>query len=243
MTHVSHNELLNTIEKAFEAMGLRPGERAEAAEAIAWLERHGLDGVAGLVKALEHMPAEADSRLTERYRDGGLRVFSGGGRSILGTGGVAVDAVLSMASRYGLATVRVENCHNRALIAGFLMRAADQHSGILACWSNQHQSQLHLVWQDGARRFPHLRVQARPRAASADQSLTLMASRAVDLVPNLPPDTATHRLVRAADPADMEQAEQRALSRGIHIADDTWNLLKDIASGVLVDDEPGDGAS
>lgn len=236
MPHVSHNELLKTVEKAFEAMGLRPGERAEAAEAIAWLERHGLQGVAELGKALDHMPAEAQGRLVERYRDGALRVFSADGRTILSAGGVAVDVALSMAQRYGLATVRIENCHNRSLIAGFLTRAAHQDTGILAYWSNQHQSRLHLVWHDANHRFPTLRVQARPAAASADQSLTLIASRALDLQPNLPPDTDTHRLIQAADPDTMQQAEERALAEGMALADETWRRLEQIATGVLVDD-------
>lgn len=236
MPQISHNELINTVEKAFEAMGLRPGERAEAAEAIGWLERHGLDGVSELVKALEHMSAAAQGQLEERYRDGGLRVFSAGGQSILNSGGAAVDAALSMACRYGLATVRVENCHNRALIAGFLTRAAYQNTGVLACWSNQHQSHLHLVWHAGTDRFPTLRVQCRPRASNADQSITLIASRALDLQPNLPPDTDTHRLVQAVDPHHMQQAEKQALAHGLTVPDPTWDRLKQIASGVLVDD-------
>lgn len=236
MPQVSHNELLKTVEKAFEAMGLRTGERTEAAEAIAWLERHGLNGVAELSKALDHMPAEARSRLVERYRDGALRVFSAGGHTILNGGGMAVDVALSMAQRYGLATVRIENCHNRALIAGFLSRAANQSTGILAYWSNQRQSRLHLVWHDGFRRFPTLRVQARPSAASADRSLTLIASRALDLQPNLPADTDTHWLLQAADPQTMQQAQERALAEGMALSDQTWNTLRQIAAGVLVDD-------
>lgn len=236
MPHVSHNELLTTVEKALEAMGLRPGERAEAAEAIAWLERHELHGVTEFGKALDHVPTEADGYLVEHYRDGALRVFSAGGRTILSTGGAAVDVALSMAQRYGLATVRIENCHNRSLIAGFLSRAANQNTGMLAYWSNQHQSRLHMVWHDGTHRFPTLRVQARPAATSADQSLTLIASRALDLQPSLPPDTDTHWLVQAADPDTMQQAEQRALAEGIALSDETWNRLRQIAAGVLVDD-------
>lgn len=236
MMHVSHNELLKTVEKAFEAMGLRPGERAEAAEAIAWLERHGLQGMAALGKALDHVPAEAQGRLIERYREGALRVFAAEGRTILSAGGAAVDVALAMARRYGLATVRIENCHNRSLIAGFLSRATDQSCGLLAYWSNQRQSRLHMVWHDGHRRFPTLRVQARPAAATADQSLTLIASRALDLQPSLPPDTDTHWLEQAADPDTMQQAEQRAMAHGIALPDDTWNRLRQIAAGVLVDD-------
>ncbi|MES1937251.1 DUF3726 domain-containing protein [Salinisphaera hydrothermalis] len=236
MPQISHNELISTVEKAFEAMGLRPGERTEAAEAIGWLERHGLDGLSELIKALEHMPAEAQGQLEERYRDGGLRVFSAGGQSILCGGGAAIDAALSMACRHGLATVRIDNCHNRALIAGFLPRAAYRKTGVLACWSNRHQSRLHLVWHSGVDRFPTLRVQCRPRASSADQSLTLIASRALDLQPNLPPDSSTHRLLQAADPDTMEAAEKKALKNGLTVSEQTWAKLKQIARGVLVDD-------
>jgi LDH2 family malate/lactate/ureidoglycolate dehydrogenase len=239
MLRISHNELLNTIEKAFEAMGFRPGERAEAAEAIAWLERHGLEGVAELGKALDHMPGEAQGRLVERYRDGGLRVFSADGQSILNSGGLAVDTALSMAQRYGLATVRIEECHNRALIAGFLTRAVYQNTGVLACWSNRHQSRLHLVWHNGADRFPSLRVQARPRAAITDQSLTLIASCVIDLQPHLPPDTDTHRLIQVVDPEALRRAEQCALSEGLNLSERTWDTLKRIATGVLVDDQHG----
>jgi len=236
MPQVSHNELLNTVDKALEAMGMRQGERAEAAEAIAWLERHGLGGVAELAKALDHMPSEAQGRLIECYRDGGLRVFSANGQSILSAGRVAIDVLLSMATRYGLATVRIENCHNRALIPGFCVRAADQDIGVLACWSNQHQSRLHLAWHNGCDRFPTLRVQARPRADGPDQSITLIASRAIQLMPNLPADTDTHWLVSAADPQGMSDAERQALAGGMSVSDDTWARLKRIAAGVLVDD-------
>lgn len=236
MPQISHNELLNTVEKAFEAMGFRAGERTEGAEAIAWLERHGLGGVVELTKALEHMPREAKGRLVERYRKGGLRVFSADGQSILNAGGAAVDAVLSMAQHHALATVRIESCHNRALIAGFLTRAAYRNTGVLACWSNQHQSRLHLAWQNGADRFPYLRIQARPRAATADQSLTLIASRALDLQPSLSPDTDTSRLIQVVDLETMQQAERRTLIEGLALSEYTWDRLKRIATGVLVDD-------
>lgn len=237
MTHVSHHELVELIEKAFEAIGMRPGERAEAAEAIAWLELHNLNGIDELSKAIRYIPAEASGRLAERYRNDRLRVFSAGGHSILSSGALAVDAVLAMAARSGLATVHVEDCRNRGLITGFLLRAAHQRKSVLACWSNRQRSQLHNAWLNGTDELPQLRTEARSRTESGDQSITLIASEAFELRPDKMPATASERIIHASDPDAMRRAQERAFKEGIVLPDDTWHTLKTLAAGVLVDDD------
>lgn len=236
MPRLSHNELVNLVENAFEAIGMRPGERAEAAEAIAWLETHSLKGVEELSKAIRYMRVEATGRLEERYRGSGLRVFSAGGQSILSSGALAVDAVLALASRCGTATVHVEDCHNRALITGFMGRAANHHKSVLACWSNRHGSQLYSAWFNGVDDFPRIRIETKPQSEASDQSITLIASEALELHPHISSPADAKRIVYVSDRDAMQRAHQNVLNEGLVLSGETWHTLKTLAAGVLVDD-------
>lgn len=236
MIHVSYSELVATSEKAFEALGMRPGERAEAAEMVAWLQLHGLSGVRELGKALAYLPTETGTHLAERWRADNIRVFSAQGAGILCTGGLAVDAGIALAGRQGLATVRVEDCHNRALIVGYLARSARHATSVLAYWRNASGSQAHAVSLSATDEFPTLRSYVTHEPDETDQSLTLIMSRRFDLRPNFHDDLADDRIVQSIAAADMRSEREYALAHGLSVEHTVWNDLKTIAAGVLVDD-------
>lgn len=234
--HVSYSELVATSEKAFEALGMRPGERAEAAEMVAWLQLHGLSGVRELGKALAYLPREAGTRLAELWRAENIRVFSAQGAGILCTGGLAVDAGVALASRQGLATVRVEDCHNRALIVGYLARSARHGTSVLAYWRNAGRSQAHAVSLSATEEFPTLRTYVTSQRQETDQSLTLIMSRRFDLRPHFHDDVTDDRIVQSIAAADMQSEREQALEHGLSVDQAVWDNLKTIAAGVLVDD-------
>lgn len=236
MIHLSYSELVATSEKAFEALGMRAGERADAAEMVAWLQLHGLAGVRELGKALAYLPSETGTRLAELWRAENIRVFSSQGAGILCTGGLAVDAGVALARRHGLATVRVEDCHNRALVVGYLARSAHHGISVLAHWRNASRSQAHAVSLNAADEFPTLRTYATGDWPETDQSLTLIMSKRFDLRPHFHADVSDDQIVQSTAADQMQAEREHALENGLSVDEAVWANLKQIAAGVLVDD-------
>ena len=55
---VSFNELQGMGRKAFIGIGFAEGDAIDAAEMVAWMEAHGLGGVAALRKGLDYLLTE-----------------------------------------------------------------------------------------------------------------------------------------------------------------------------------------
>ncbi len=234
---ISANELLTTVGKAFEGLGFAPGDREDAAAMVAWLELHGLNGLAELEKALDFLDQETDPRPRTLFRSSGLRVFDAGGASVLAGGALAVDAGVAMARHVALATVRLEHCHNRLLIIGYLARSASLGVSVLASWGNARSDPRRYVASlragDGA---PTLRAWTTSVSSGDvfDQGLTLVFSRNLDLLPQLHLDEASERVLLSVEGASLDAAEAACIEHGITVDDALWQRLGILARRVLV---------
>ncbi|SEO78664.1 DUF3726 domain-containing protein [Aquisalimonas asiatica] len=239
MMRISHNELLSMARKAFEGLGFDAGDREDAAHMVLWLERHGLDGLQELRKAIDFLPGDRERPLQTLYRGGGLYVMDAGGASVLCHGAVAVDAGIAMAQRHPLATVRLEGCHNRLFILADLARSCRHGVSALAVWRNEHghHPRDYVVAQRAGDPLPTVRVYRDDTLAEppVDQGMTLVFSRDFDLLPQLHPDVDADRVHYSALPDDLVESSRQRLASSITVDEALWERLRGLAMRILVE--------
>ncbi|WP_449433266.1 DUF3726 domain-containing protein [Pseudomonas putida] len=210
---VSLNEIQVMCRKAFEGMGFAMGDCEDAADMVAWLQLQGLDGFAALEKALDYLQAEADRPFALCYEDSALLVLDAGGQSVLRCAATAVELALAKASHTGLAVLRIDHCHNRLLLLGYLGRAASSGLEVKAHWRDARQCYSAAFAANDDR--PELHA-ADSAAKGVEQSITVTFSRVPDNTRVLTSPSA-------------------ALNQGFTVSELTWQRLKQLANQVLVE--------
>lgn len=252
---VSHNELAGLCRHAFQGLGFPAGDHEDAADMVVWLEQHGLDGIETLRGGLDHIHSRDDHSLSRIFEDSSLAVINAHGNSILTCGSLAADLVYTRARRKGLAVVKVQECHNRKLMLGYLARCARRGMSMMAFWRN---SQAPLVteqvvsiraWEE----YPTLllyQVEDRDDRLTRNHSVTLIASPHFAMLQSLHPGPEEATLLQVLGPEDFEQQSRRVWSEGLEVDEELWARLKALADRMLVEESEesrrrgaGEGAS
>lgn len=234
---ISCNELLLSCRKAFEGLGFRSGDAHDSAEMVAWLELHGLHGVSELSKALHFLEKEGKASPRSTLNLPMIRILDADGASVLCTGGLAVDCGVAMARAQGLSTVHLLNCHNRALIVGYLVHCARRGISVLGYWHNGGAPGLTTVVSLRAGEAMPTLLQyepQRPPEKLARRSLTLMFSEDFDLLPQFHPDICGQRVKLSVDPDSLNHTAERNVEQGLEVDDETWSAIKTLGARVLV---------
>ncbi|MFJ3077222.1 DUF3726 domain-containing protein [Pseudomonas sp. NPDC087029] len=209
---VSLNEIQVMCRKAFEGMGFAPGDCEDAAELVGWLHLQGLDGVGTLAKALDYLHSEAARPYSLCHEDSALLVIDAQGQSVLRCAATVVELALGKALRDGQAVLRIQQCHNRLLLLGYLSRAAERGLAVRAQWGDARQR--HVATFAAGASCPALHSEtAEP---CAEQSITVLFSR--------PPQAATAAVTRVG-----------TLSQGFVVSEQTWQRLQQFAEQILVE--------
>lgn len=236
---VSHNELTGLCRRAFEGLGFPAGEHDDAADMVVWLEQHGLQGVDALRRGLDYLAADPSARLGKAFEDTSIAVIDGRDKSVLLMGSLAADLVYAKARRKGLAVVRIQRCHNRKLMLGYLGRCARRGMNLLAFWRERHDPTVieQVVSIRAHEEFPTL---LRYRIDDDDnltpnQSVTLMCSPHFAMLQSLHPDPAEATLLQVLAPEDFEAESQKVWEHGMEVEADVWSRLKELSARTLVD--------
>nr|WP_299244343.1 Ldh family oxidoreductase [uncultured Halomonas sp.] len=245
---VSYNELQGLCRKAFSGMEFEEGEAADAADMVAWMQCHGLEGLNALGRGLDHLLREDPNQLTSiLYNDGDLAVLDGHGQSVLRASSLAVELGFAKARARGLAIIKIRRCHNRQLIMGYLSRLAGRGMNVTAFWRN---AQMPLTEQVVGFRanstVPEIRVYAVhevPEENEPNDGITLILANHVDLLPAMRSDYHYEVLARQSE-SDLLACRERAFAEGIEVDDALWQRLKTLATRILVEasDASRDGA-
>lgn len=232
--HLSYHELVTTTHKTLEALGFRRADCIDAAETVAWQEQHGLAGVEELAKSLGFLSREAGAQLEIVYEGGCWRVFNAHGASILSVVGTALDVAVADVEGYGLAMTRIEACHNRALIGGYLNRCARRGLAGMAYWRNRRDAaEVHALCVSPEQDYPTLRIYHSPPLHGGHHDLVLMLSSHLECWPREASDGES-RAVRLFTPDDMRRAHEASVENGLNVNAEAWQKLSQIATGVLV---------
>lgn len=250
---VSHNELTGVCRRAFEGLGFASGDHDDAADMVVWLEQHGLGGVEALRKGLDYLADNDLALMRRQYDDATVAVIDAAGNSSLVCGSLAADLAYTKARRKGLAVVKLQNCHNRRLMLGYLARCARRGMNMLAFWRESHepvvveQAVSMRAWED----FPTLllyQIEDLDERLERNHSVTLVCSSHFSLLQTLHPAPEEATLLQALGPPDFELKSREVWEQGMDVDADIWARLKALAARTLVESSdrayqpyPGEG--
>jgi LDH2 family malate/lactate/ureidoglycolate dehydrogenase len=240
---VSFNELQGMGRKAFIGIGFAEGDAIDAAEMVAWMEAHGLGGVAALKKGLDYLLTEDPTDTpTLVYQDGDLSVLDAHNHSILGNASLGMELGYARARARGLSITKIRHCHNRVLVIGYLSRLARRGMNVTAFWRNSHQPLIEqVVGFRAGHPVPEIcvySVEEIPEHTEKNDGITLIMANHVDLLPSLRSNYALTNLMRQTE-EDLERHRDRALVEGLEVDDQLWHTLKALADRLLVEASVG----
>jgi LDH2 family malate/lactate/ureidoglycolate dehydrogenase len=229
---VSLNEIQVVCRKAFEGIGFAPGDCDDAAEMIAWLQLHGLDGIGTLNKALLFLETETDRPFNTCYEDAAQLTLDAHGQSVLRCAAQAVELGIGKALRTGSASVRIRHCHNRLLLLGYLARCTDQGLNYCVHWRDAQQQWLATF--GAGQSSPSLQVHTSVQPDQSDeQSINVLISRHFQLLP-APNEQATAPDLNL-DWQLLADTATRQRSTGLEVNANVWAALKKLGERVLVE--------
>lgn len=247
---VSYNELQGLCRKAFLGMGFEDGDASDAADMVAWMQLHELDGLEALNRGLDYLLAEQQEQ--ERvpvllYADDDLAVLDGQGYSVLSSSSLALELGFAKARARGFSVIKIRRCHNRQLIMGYLARIAGRGMNATAFWRNAQAPQgdgkgeppltEQVVGFRANSSVPEIRVYAVtqvPEENEPNDGVTLVLANHVNLLPAMRSEFDYDLLARHEE-SSLLASRERAMLDGIGIDDGVWNRLKDLATRILVE--------
>lgn len=236
---VSYNELQGLCCKAFSGMGFEEGDATDAADMVAWMQCHGLEGLNALNRGLDYLLEENPEELpTVLYQDGDLAVLDGHGQSVLRSSSLATELGFAKARARGLAVIKIRYCHNRQLIMGYLSRLAGRGMNVTAFWRNAHAplTEQVICFRAGSS-VPEIRVYAVhevPEENEPNDGITFILANHVGLMPAMRSDYRYELLARHEE-SDLLACRNQTLAEGIEVDEDVWSRLKTLAGRILVE--------
>lgn len=237
---VSQNELTGLCRRAFEGLGFPPGDHDDAADMVVWLEQHGLGGVEALRRGLGWLGSRPDRVMARVFDDSSIAVIDGAGNSVMLCGSLAADLVYAKARRKGLAVVKIQDCHNRRLMLGYLARCARRGMSLMAYWRDSEDPVVieQVVSIRAFDDYPTLlryQIDDRNDTLARNRSVTLIASPHFALLQSLHPDPEEATLLQIVTPEEFERQSLTVWEQGLEVEDDVWWRLKELASRTLVE--------
>ncbi|MGO1500410.1 MAG: DUF3726 domain-containing protein [Marinobacter sp.] len=245
---VSFNELQGLSRKAFIGIGFDDGDASDAADMVAWMEVHGLDGIAALKKGLDFLLNEDKSQPPKLiYQDADLCVVDAQKKTVLGHASLAIELGYAKCRARGLSVTKIRHCHNRMLIVGYLSRIARRDMSVTAFWRNSHEPLTEIIVSfksgDSEPEICMYSLPDTPDDTEPNDGITLVMVNHVNLLPDLKPDAPLNDLFLQNRDA-MADWQERSLVDGIEVDPALWERLKLLATNMLVEasDDSRDGA-
>ncbi|OEY66990.1 DUF3726 domain-containing protein [Marinobacter sp. X15-166B] len=236
---VSLNELQGLARKAFGGIGFQEGDAMDAADMVAWMEAHGLNGIEALKKGLDFLLNEDASQPPAIiYQDADVCVVDAGKRTILGNASLAIELGYAKCRARGLSVTKIRHCHNRMLIVGYLSRIARRNMNVTAFWRNAHEPLTEILVSfkagDTEPEICMYSLDAVPDETEANDGITLIMANHANLLANLNSDEPLNDLLLQTRDT-MTSWYERSLSEGIDVDEALWERLKVLAIRTLVE--------
>lgn len=230
---VSLNELTRTCQKAFEGLGFPAGVDRDAARMVAWLERHGLPGLARLATELEALSARPP-RPPAVVGDGpDTMTLDAGGQTVLLAAPAALDLARAGWAAAGGGSATIRDCR-----APLLGAPAPALLGATGCWFRSR-------WEEGGGAFDLvIDPDGRPALYGDERALAAVPGGAASLgyvctggaAAGFPAAVRPRGDAPAAiAPPDFASRERHALAEGVRVDAKTWEPIAALAARILVD--------
>lgn len=236
--HVSMIELKAALRRCFEASGYFVGNYEDAANMILWLEKHGLNGLGELDRAISFIQQDRDKSLSRViYEDNTSAIIDSNGRSALNCIAASVDLAHAKALECGIATVTVHNCHNRMFVLKALTDCGRRGISAAAYWQNGSKVvSEHTVAIKAGDRYPSYSEASTnlEAAAGEKQALTIICSSRVDLTTSLQQSKGNSNS-RYVSALQVAKNKEYSVDHGIEIDEALWAEINKIGEGILVE--------
>lgn len=235
--HISMNELNAALRRCFEATGYFVGNYEDAANMILWLEKHGLNGLKELKRALPYITEDNTKPLNSVVFEGRTSaIIDSHNRSALNCIAAAVDLAHAKALESGIATVTVHHCHNRIFSLKALTDCGRRGISVAAYWQNGSTTVTeHTAAIKAGHRYPSYSeaVTSLQTQETDPQTLTIICSSRVDLTSSLQASQG-NRSVRYVDAEQVALNKDYAVEHGIEIDEPLWADINRLGAHVLV---------
>ena len=235
---LSNTELLSLLKRAFEGSGWNHGRYEEAAYAIWWLESCGirwLDNLADVWPRLVQTVV-ATPELTKNHTANS--VIDAGSTSLLHCGPNSIDLAFANAHSEPLVSVEIRRCLDRIMILPGHAILAKRGATAVARWHSNESLHVASILANAA--YPNYTQHAVPREQQvSDSSLFLICSLDNDGVNhycrNVSKMSDIHDVVKTLLPEDFKQRRDESLANGIHVLEESIDILNDAGDNVLVE--------
>ena len=235
--HVSMIELKGALKRCFEAAGYFVGNYEDAANMIVWLEKHGLQGLDALARTLPYIEIDNTKELSKLiYQDSASAIIESHNRSSLNSIAAAVDLAYAKSLVTSIATVTVNNAHNRMFVLKAITDCGRRGVSAMAYWKNSARNVCEHTASIGAgHRYPSYQeaYTGLPSDDCERQNLVIICSAHVDLSSTLQ-QSDVDREIKKISAAQIEANKEQSIDFGIDIDADLWIKINSIGEAVLV---------
>lgn len=228
MMQVSHNELVVLSAKAFDGLRRHCGESDMIANMVADLEMAGLNGVQHFVNALAFMKNENDGPVQVDAFTGSQLTANLHGCSILCHLPTLLDYTVEKLVDQPTITLHIEQCHNRWLAFGELVKLAGKGLSVKAQWYNGNDPKHVVYVLNAGCILPDIYL-SKADPTMNKHSLTIEISKTPIPQPRL---TAHHQHISSAT---LAAAKRHAWQHGVTVNKSDWLKIKQTAEGILVE--------
>lgn len=228
---VSHNELVAVVNKAFLGMRRTCGEADVIANMVADLQMVGLNGISHFNNALRFLGHEQDCPVDIKLTEPGQIHVDLHDCSLACHLPVIIDYALEQMAEHKHLTIHLSQCHNRWLGYSELVNLAAKGIACKAKWTNGSSPEHTLYVLNKGRIYPELFLSDSNELEAKDlHDMTIeLAVQDFD-IPALASDYSTH-----IDSVILSDAQELAWRNGISVDDRDWEVLKQAATAILVE--------
>ncbi|WP_342743783.1 DUF3726 domain-containing protein [Photobacterium proteolyticum] len=230
MMQVSHNELVVLTGKAFTGLRRSCGEADMIANMVADLEMVGLNGIEHFVKALDFLQQERDCPVDVDATSAAQLTANLHGCSILCHLPTVLDFTLEKLIGRNNITLDIQQCHNRWLAFGELVKLAAKGLSVKASWHNGHAPKHVVYVLNKGCINPELFVSARP----AKQPSCLHSLR-IEISTQPIPLPSAAEFDHHISSQTLAETQAQAWQEGITVDEAHWQRIKQAAGAILVE--------
>ncbi len=228
---VSHNELVAAVNKAFLGMKRTCGEADVIANMVADLQMVGLNGVRHFNNASSFIGLEEDSPVDIRMVNDSTIAVNLNNGSLACHLPVILDYALEKMISVKTLKIELNHCHNRWLAYSELVKLASKGIACTAKWDNGSSPKNTLYVLNRGCFTPELFLSdIAPTGDEQLHDMTIELSTRDFNVKQLSAGYSIH-----VDAKDLATAQDSAWKEGIFIEDTQWEILKQNAAAILVE--------
>ncbi len=232
--NVASTELTDLCKKVFEGMGFPLGDYEDCAQAITWLEMHGLPVLGDIQQSTPNWALPKSQAATILFEDDSVAVIDAKENGGLIYGSLALDLAYLKALQSGFAWVKLQQAHHCQLILPSLVQCTHRGMNVAVFWHDKQQA--HVATIQAAWQYPHYAIypSALPDSQQNPPTLSILCTTNFALTPQIPASSPAQSPLFCMTPADFAAHYQQHNEAGLDIDEAIWTQLVALSKNVLV---------